>query len=396
MELPRILHVITRMDRGGSAQNTLATCQGLADRYRQTLVFGPTLESEMGPEEQAEVSRELAEAQDRGVEVLVAQDLVRAISPLKDAGALRELFRIIRERRPQIVHTHSSKAGLLGRLAARAARVPAVIHTPHGHVFSGHFGPAASRVFLAVERAAARITDRTVALTEGERNDYLALKVGAPESIVVIHSGVPLERFSRQSSTPADARESLGLGPDGPVVGTVGWLLPIKGPGTLLAAMGRVWETHPDAVLVYVGQGPLQEELAREASRMGKGKNVIFTGWRSDVENLLPAFDVFVLASENEGMGRAVVEAMAAGKPVAASRVGGIPDLVRDGETGFLVPPGDSPALAGAIETLLADPARASAMGEKGRELAPAFSLSAMLEKLDRLYGDVLLDGAGR
>lgn len=391
---PHIMHIITRMDRGGSAQNTLFTCLGLADRYRQTLVFGPTLESEMGEEEQGLVDRELDRAREMGVEVIVSPHLVRAISPLKDAAALGNLFRLIRQKRPDIVHTHSSKGGLLGRLAARAAGAPALIHTPHGHVFSGHFGSTASLVFLALERAMGRITDRTVALTRGEEQDYRDLKVGAADSLRIIHSGVPLERFSKARVPAREARKSLGLPPGAPVVGTVGWLLAIKGPATLLAAMGRVWEQHPEAFLVYVGQGPLKDGLAREAEGMGKAGKVLFTGWRKDVEKLLPAFDVFVLASENEGMGRAVVEAMAAGKPAVASRVGGLPDLVLDGETGVLVPPGDPGALADAVLVLLNDPERAAAMGQKARERASAFSLEAMLAKLDELYCELLDRGA--
>jgi glycosyltransferase involved in cell wall biosynthesis len=173
------------------------------------------------------------------------------------------------------------------------------------------------------------------------------------------------------------------------VIGFVGWLLPIKGPDYLLKAMDDVWRGHPEASLVLVGKGDLDVDLRAEAQRKTTNGKVKFLGWREDIDEIMPLLDMLVLPSLNEGMGRVLVEAMAAGKPVVASRVGGIPDLVRHGETGYLVPPADEKALADGIKKLLDDPAKAKQMGLRGQEHCRKFSLEAMIEKLDNLYSNL-------
>jgi len=174
------------------------------------------------------------------------------------------------------------------------------------------------------------------------------------------------------------------------IIGTVGWLLPIKGPMFLLKAMRMVWEKFPDTQLVYVGKGEMEQELRSAAMEMDVSERVNFLGWRGDIEEIIPIFDLFVLPSMNEGMGRVVVEAMAAGKPVVASKVGGIPDLVKHDDTGLLVPPGDVDALSKALIRLLNDPEKAKRIGENGKEYCNKFSLQAMLYKIDELYQDLL------
>ncbi len=388
--MKKVLHVITRLDRGGSAINTLATCTGLAGKYNTLLVCGLSLESNMTDEEERSLKKDMDQAVSRGVRVMTLPSLVRPIRPWQDIRALVFLIRLMVREKPDIVHTHTSKAGLLGRLAAFCARVPVVIHTPHGHIFFGHFNWLASRLFIMLERFLGLFTHRLVALTQGEKNDYLDLRVAAPESLVTIHSGVDVARFGQGAEKREKARKSLGIDPGAKVVGTVGWLLPIKGPGHLLKAMGRVWETHPEAMLVFVGQGPLQAELSRQADQVGQQDKVLFPGWTSHVEDILPGFDVFCLPSLNEGMGRVIVEAMAAGLPVVASEVGGIPDLVEDGRTGFLCGPGDLAGISEAIARLFDDPEKAREMGEQGRIKSACFSLDAMLSKLDALYEEVM------
>jgi glycosyltransferase involved in cell wall biosynthesis len=186
-----------------------------------------------------------------------------------------------------------------------------------------------------------------------------------------------------------EKRRSLGLDQNGTVVGFVGWLLPIKGPEYLLKAMEYVWPEHPEASLVFVGKGDLDLDLRTQALEVSANGRVKFLGWRNDINEIMPVFDMLVLPSLNEGMGRVLVEAMAAGKPVVASRVGGIPDLVQHGETGYLVPPADEKALADGIKKLLDDPGNAWEMGQRGKEYCQKFSLEAMIEKLDDLYSDL-------
>jgi glycosyltransferase involved in cell wall biosynthesis len=382
----KICHVITRLDMGGSAQNTLATCRCLGSKYETILVYGASEESSMTECEMASVVCGTDEACTQGVRLQIVPALVRRISPVNDFRALLELLRIIRRERPDIVHTHTSKAGIVGRLAARLAGVPKIIHTAHGHVFYGHFGKLASAAFLAMEKIFARFTDQMVALTAGEADDYVKLSVAPQEKIEIIHSGVDICESASVDFAPAAKRVALGLKPEGVVIGFVGWLLPIKGPVHLLNAMLRVWQRHPDARLVFVGKGDQEQALRELADRLSLHGRVKLLGWRDDVNEIMSIFDIFVLPSLNEGMGRVLVEAMAAGKPVVASNVGGIPDLIKNGVNGILVPPGDERALAEGINALIEDQDLADRMGAAGKGGCCQFSLEAMISRIDALY----------
>ena len=385
----KVLHVITRLDRGGSAQNTLLTCQGLSERYEMVLVHGLSLESQMTDWEWQSVHRGIVKAKDRGVKVVPISSLVRKIAPVQDLQTFFSLWRLMLQERPDIVHTHTSKTGILGRWAAKMAGVPIIVHTPHGHVFYGHFGPLVSRFFLAIERLTASITDCMVALSEGERNDYIRFSVSSPDKIVTIHSGVEIDRYMKAEVNVEEKRRSLGLNPNGLVVGTVGWLLPIKGPIHLLNAMAHIWRNHPEIRLVFVGKGELEGKLRAEASRMGVSERVTFLGWRDDIPEIMQILDIFVLPSLNEGMGRVLVEAMAAGRPVVASKVGGIPDLVEHKKNGFLVGPGDVNGTSLAIKRLLIDRKMRDEMGRMGRAMAQNFTVKGMVKKIDALYSSL-------
>ena len=385
--MAKILHIITRLDMGGSAQNTLLTCLGLSEKkYEVILAGGLSLESKMTDLEQRSVDRQIEKAKEGGVRVIPIASLVRKIDPVNDIKAFFSILLLIIREKPFLVHTHTSKAGILGRLAAKICCVPIIIHTPHGHVFFGHFRPFVSKLYLLIEKFFALFTDRVVALTEGERKDYIELSVAKPEKIVTIHSGVEIDRFKDSQVNIEKKKKSLGLNLQSLVVGTVGWLLPIKGPMILLKAMDRVWQKYPDVQLVYVGKGELQETLHTQALQRGLSDRVKFLGWRDDVHEIMPVFDLFVLPSLNEGMGRVLVEAMAAGKPVVASKVGGIPDLVKDGKNGLLVEPGDIDGLSFAIQELLSDKKIRDEMGEKGKNMAQSFSVEKMIEKINDLY----------
>lgn len=384
--MKKILHIITRLDMGGSAQNTLLTCRELSSKYEMVLVHGPSLESNMTDSEKRSVKKAIDEAKQRGVEFICISSLLRRIHPAKDIRTILLLIWLIVKEKPVIVHTHSSKAGILGRLAAKLAGAPIIIHTPHGHVFYGHFNPQASKIFLWIEKWFANLTDRIIALTEGEKKDYVNLSVGQPENLLTIHSGVDTRCYVSAPVNVIEKKQSLGLLPNGFLIGFVGWLLPIKGPMHLLRAMPKVWKEHPDISLVFVGRGNLDVELRAVTLQFNAYGRVHFLGWRDDIEEIMQIFDIFVLPSLNEGMGRVLVEAMAAGKPAVASRVGGIPDLVKDQKTGLLVPPGDEQALAEAILWFVNNPSEAKNMGAAGRLYCRRFSLEAMVEKLDHLY----------
>ena len=373
----RVLHVITRLVHGGAQENTLLTVQRLdACRYEATLASGPTFGSEGSLEASIPAS----------LPFVRIPELVRDPHPAKDALAFGRLYLLMRRHRYHIVHTHTTKAGLLGRLAAWLAGVPIVIHTPHGHAFHGYIGEAGSGALKRVEGWLARRTDRIICLTEAEREDHVRLGIGPPEQFEVIHSGVDVERFKRASPDGDRKRHELGLPAHRPLVGCVARLVPVKGVDYLLEAVPGIRAAVPQAVVVFIGDGPLRPVMEARAAALGLNGAVVFLGLRKDVPEILPLFDVVVLPSLNEGMGRAAVEAMASGKPVVGSRIGGIQDLVADGVNGLLVPPGDPPALAHAVIRCLRDPASAALMGKQGRAAADAYSIEAMITMIEQLY----------
>jgi glycosyltransferase involved in cell wall biosynthesis len=386
-----VLHIITRLDRGGSARNTFLTVLGHdRNRFQVGLVYGRSVAGSEA--EDAPLEADLEELRRAGVALFEVPSLVREIRPLRDARATLVLWRVFRCERPDIVHTHTSKAGAVGRVAAWLAGVPVIIHTPHGHIFYGYYGPAISGVIRLFERLLALITDRIVTLTDRGAQEHVRYKIAGPEKFVTIPSGITLSKFRSVLVDPTVKRKELGLPEEGPVIGTVGRLVPIKGHEWLLRAAPRVLAEFPHATFVFLGEGPLLGQLQQLAARLGISGHVMFLGSRQDVPECLAAFDLFAFPSLNEGMGRALIEAMAVGLPAVAARVGGIPDVVADGETGLLVPARDEAALADALLKLLRDPARLQAYGQSARRsMDERFDVSAMVRAIDRLY-DVVWD----
>lgn len=387
----KVIHVITRLDWGGSAQNTLLTAVG-HDRSR----FLPLVVTGSIGQWDDQGGLKAGEAQggilrQAGVRWEVLPSLTRELHPAKDLVALWQLTGLFRRERPAIVHTHTSKAGALGRLAARIAGVPVVVHTPHGHVYHGHFGRFRSRLFLLVERWLARTTTAMIALTEAERDDHLSLHVGSRGTFAVIPSGIDVGRFQRVD-VGIGGRPPGTAYPEGAfVIGSVGWLTPVKGHAVLIEALARLKPAHPSAHLVLIGTGAMREDLRRLAERLGVAPSVEFLGMRTDVPDCLAAMSCFVLPSYNEGMGRALVEAMAAARPVVASRVGGIPAIVEDRRTGLLVPPGDADKLAEAIAELIDHPDTARALALAARErIDERFSVAAMVRAVEDCYDEAL------
>ena len=371
-----VLHIITRLDVGGSTENTVLSVTRMPQaEFRSGLIAGRTTDPPPG------VAEVLSRA---GVFYTEIRSLRRAVSPFLDWVALWRLWRVIRRVPVDIVHTHSSKAGFLGRLAARAAGVPRIVHTPHGHVFHGYFSAVATHAFSLMERVAAPWTDRIITLSDEEARDHLRRGIGTPGQFVTIPSGVELG--------PVLSAAPTHLVPDGPVVGAVARLVPVKGLHHLIDAAPIVLRHCPRARFLLVGEGEMRTALEARARARGLQAHILFAGYREDVASVIAGTDLVVLPSINEGMGRVLVMAMALGKPIVASRVGGVAELLGEGEAGILVPPGDPAALAEAITTLLRDSPRARTLGEAGRRRAPRYSAEAMLEALAKLYREVMAD----
>ncbi|OGL10649.1 MAG: hypothetical protein A3I17_09705 [Candidatus Rokubacteria bacterium RIFCSPLOWO2_02_FULL_72_37] len=373
----RVVHIITRLTLGGSSENTVATVVGLAAAgYTGTLAAGLA-------ESEAAV---VADARRRGCRVVDVPSLGREARWLADLAALRELYALIRRERPAIVHTHTSKAGFLGRLAARLARVPAVIHQPHGHIFYGYWGPGRTALYVALERWAARWTDRIVTLTERGTEEHLARRIGRAAQYAAVPSGVPTSALRAAAPERGAARARLGLDPAAYVVVGVGRLISVKGFDTLVAALPRLAAEIPSAHVVLVGEGPERAALVSRAAALGVGSRLTLAGATAGVATYLAAADVLAAPSRNEGMGRALVEAMAVGLPVVATAVGGIPGVVVDGESGRLVRPDDADALAAVLVELGRDARLREALGRAARARAEAFSSAVALDRMRAVY----------
>ncbi|NQT81153.1 MAG: glycosyltransferase family 4 protein [Candidatus Aminicenantes bacterium] len=326
-----------------------------------------------------------------GIEFIQCPFLLRRINVIKDLKAFFDIWRIIKKYNPLIVHTHSSKAGLLGRLAAKLARVPIIIHTPHGHVFFGYFGSFKTKIFIILERFVSRITDKIVALTNEEKKDYIKFRIANEDKFDVIYSGIELNKFKELPfNENQNFKRELGIPENYLVVGTVGRLVPVKGPEFLIEAAKYIISKYPEVFFIFTGDGPLEQNLERQAFKSGIKDNIIFLGWRNDIAGIISVYDIFALPSLNEGMGRVLVEAMALGKPIVASNVGGIPDLVTHGKNGFLVPPKNPEKLAKYIQILIGDKEKRKKMGQAGKEMVKNFSKEKMVEKIANLYEELL------
>jgi len=381
----KIVHIITRMILGGAQENTLLSCVGLMGLGHDVLLItGPTA----GPEGEL-----LGEARRRGVPVEEAPDLVRPVRPLRDLVAYRALRRRIRELAPDVVHTHSSKAGVLGRAAARAAGVPAVIHTVHGLPFHPFMNPVVARTYALAERWAARRCDRLVSVAEAMTDQAVAAGVAPRGMFTTIHSGMDVGPFLRARERREEVRARLGFGPGDFVVAKLARLFELKGHEYLIAAARGLCAAHPELRLLFIGDGALRGELEARARESGLEGRLKFTGLvpAADVPDHLGAADLLVHASLREGLPRAVPQALLAGTPVVAFDVDGAREVVRDGQTGLLVPARDSAALAAAVRRMITDRAFAARTAAAGRELcAGLFPAEVMVGKLQALYLEVL------
>ena len=383
MRRVKVLRIIARLNIGGPAIHTILLTAGLNnERFEPLLVTGVEGRREGN-------MLDLAAA--KGVEPIVIPELRRNPSPKDALIALVKLYRLIRRQWPQIVHTHTATAGLLGRLAARLAGVPITLHTFHGHVLRGYFGPFQSKALVWMERLLARITDRIVTVSEGQRQELAGYGIAPLEKIVVVPLGFELDDLLSCEPHRGELRRELGLSDDHRLVGIVARLVPIKNHRLFLQAAKLVAEAVPQARFLVVGDGELREGLEAYARDLGLDGRVIFTGWRRDLPRLYADLDVVALTSINEGTPVSLIEAMAAGVPVVATAVGGVPDVVADGETGYLVEAGDAEGLAEAITELLRNPERAEAMGRAGREAVyPRFAAQTLFTNIEHLYTELL------
>lgn len=379
----RVMRIISRMNIGGPATHVVLLNEGLdRTRYDSLLVTGLESASEGN-------LRDVVAA--RGLHMELIPDLGREIDLRHDIVALYKLYRLMRREHPHIVHTHLAKAGFVGRLAARLARVPIVLHTYHGHVFHSYFGRTKTALFIALERACARLSDRIITISTRLRDEIAGFGVAVPERIEIVPLGFELDAFARESRRPGGFRAALGLPRDTPLVGAVGRLVKIKNLHLFLDAAALIRGRAPSTQFVLVGDGDLRQPLEDYAAALGLADAVTFTGWRRDLPAIYADLDVLVISSDNEGTPASLIEAMATGCPVVATRVGGVPDLLGDGARGRLVPANDAAALAAAILATLSGADATDRTASVARDyVLGQHQASRLVSDIDRLYGRLL------
>ncbi len=381
----KIFQVIARLNVGGAAVYNVLLTRLLKEKGHDSLLI-------KGREGRHEgYMLDVTKAYQEETLHIFLKEFGREINPINDLIALGRLIFLFLQHRPQVVHTHTAKAGTLGRLAAILTAVPVKVHTFHGHTLRGYFGAAKTRLFLLIEQVLGRLSDCVVTETESLRQELISLNIARPDRIKVIPLGLELEPYQNLSSFRGVLRERLGLEPGVPVIGTVSRLVPIKGIHYFLQAAKDVLSILPRAHFVIVGDGELRPDLEKMTEDLGLNGSVSFTGFWEDLRQIYADVDVVVLTSLNEGCPVSIIEALSAAKPVVATAVGGVKDVVDDRVNGRLVPAQNPNRIAEAIVELIRSPGEAQRLGEKGREkVLQSHTIQKSVDITERLYQSLL------
>jgi len=383
----RIVHVITRLILGGAQENTLLSCQGQHDRgHDVTLITGPAI----GPEGSL-----MPRAQAGGYRVIVVDEMRRAIHPLRDFRTYSRLTDLLVELKPDVVHTHSSKAGIIGRRAARRAKAPFVVHTIHGLAFTASTSRLVNGVYKMLERQAAPLTDKIVCVADAMREQSLAANIGQPEQYVTVYSGMDPAPFLNPPVPREQVRRELGLRDEHVAVGTIARLFDLKGHDDLLDMAPALCQDYPNLRFLWVGDGLLRPSFESRIAQMRLQDRFILTGLvpPEQIPQLTAAMDILVHPSRREGLARALPQASLAGKPVVTYDIDGNREALIQDETGFAVPAFRRDLLEDRLRALLQDPAYRQQLGERGRAFALSrFDVKVMIDELEKVYGIVPRD----
>jgi glycosyltransferase involved in cell wall biosynthesis len=379
----RVLHPITRLIVGGAQENTMFTAALLnKERFRVEILSGPQTGSE---------GSLIDEVRARGVPLTIVPDLLRQVSPWHDVRALSEMARFMRRSGYTIVHTHSSKAGILGRLAARMAGVPIIVHTVHGWSFHDYMPSPVRSFYRILERWMAPFTDAIIAVTGRDIQKGLAARIADDRKYHLIRSAIPMADFDPARTNREATRQELGIPPDAPVVGNVGRFSTQKNPLDWVRVAGIVGRADSRLHFLLVGDGPLRPQVEAQLQEEGIRDRTILTGLRRDVASLMSAMDIFMLSSLWEGLPRVIPQAMAMGLPVIANQADGTDDAIRDGDNGYLCTPGEVEEMAKRCQELVRDPLKRLEMGKRGRAYATQeYDLRHMITQIEVLYEQLL------
>lgn len=378
----KVLHPITRLIIGGAQENTMLTAQLLrADGWEVDVVSGPQTGSE---------GSLIETVRERGIPLILEPTLVREVNPVKDFLAIFRLARLMRQGKYSIVHTHSSKAGIVGRWAAKLAGVPIIVHTVHGWGHHDYQHPLVRAYYILLEKITLPITDKLIAVTGKDIDKGLRDGIGKRSDYLVIRSGIELDRFGHPQVPRETTRAAWGIPADAPLIGSVTRLSPQKAPLDFVRAAALVAQRYPNAYFMMVGDGPLRGEVEQLATELGIANRLVLTGLRRDVPELLATFDLFALSSLWEGLPRVLLQAMATSLPVVATACDGSAEAIETGVNGFLVPPGEPTQLAERLCDLLEQPALAQQMGSAGYARVEEFSDRGMVKAIAALYAELL------
>jgi glycosyltransferase involved in cell wall biosynthesis len=382
----RVVHIITRMIVGGAQENTRYNCLDLARAYGDdvTLITGPTHGAE---------GKLLETADDPDLDVIVVPSLIRSILPWHDMRAYRQIRRLLQSIRPEVVHTHSAKGGMLGRAAAWSLRVPCVVHTVHGAPFHPYQSTATRKFYIACERWAAKRCHHMISVADAMTELMVQTGIAPRDKFTTVYSGMDVEPFLLADTLRDQTRRELGLEPQHIVVGKIARLFPLKGHEYVLAAAKQLVRKHPNVRFLWVGDGILRKSFEEDIRRSDLQKHFILTGLQSPerIPALVGSMDMLVHASLREGLARAIPQALIAGKPVVSYDIDGAREVVIHGETGWLLPPKSIEPLADSISSLIVDPALRERMGKAGQlRCTDLFKHQTMTHRIREIYTKVL------
>ena len=385
----RILRIIARLNIGGPAIHVTLLTEKLAPPdYESTLLTG-SISAEEGDMSYY--------AEQHGIEPIVLAELGREINPLRDLLTIWKVYRVIRELNPHVVHTHTAKAGFVGRIAAKMAGVPVIVHTFHGHVFRGYFSPLVTQIFIWIERITARMSDTVITLTEGLRTELAdEYHITRRARITVLPLGLDLQRFADTPRKNGSFRAHWNIPADAPLIGIVGRLVPVKNHALFLQAAAKIRTVLPDARFVIVGDGELRADLEAQIEALGLRDCVQITGWITETASVYSDLDALVISSINEGTPVTVIEAIAAGCPVVATRVGGLADLLEGGALGALVPSENAQALTDAIVNTIQSPPAPADLARAQHLMLDRYGIDRLVSDMDNLYRALLAKKQGR
>lgn len=379
----KVLHLITRLIVGGAQENTVFTARLLnPNLFEVDVICGPQTGSE---------GSLIEEALQSGVRLTILPELVRELNPYKDLLAFLKLFFVLRRNQYSVIHTHSSKAGILGRLAAKLAGTPIIIHTIHGWSFHDYMPNWRKHLFIALERIAARFTHRLIVVTQKDIQKGLQHGIGSPDQYQLIRSAIPLEEFIDTPPSRNSLRQELGIPLEAPVIGTVGRLSPQKNPFDWLAIAAQIAAQEPNCFFLMVGDGPLRSQVEKRIDNLHLNNRVILAGLRRDVPQLLDSMDVFLLTSLWEGLPRVIPQAMCREVPIVAYASDGVAEIIKHQETGLICPPGKVNLAAQYCLQLLKSQELRAGITHRAKIIATEqFNLRIMIEQLETLYLDCI------